>query len=548
MIKKIILFGDFASRDFDDFWNKNNSVFLKTSALLRLGYALNKEGFDVKQVHHCTSFNRAELDHILETFSQDEKVLICISSSFLSSVNRLDYGLHADESTRPVHSVGGFWGEQSFEFLKNIGILSKKYKFPVLMGGFDIHSYKFANQHDVRAWGIEVLDLFVDYFIVGHSHNVIVKYAKGEQLKHYTIEYKPGKKAKIVNAGPITDWDDHAFTPSPGTHIMPGEALITQIAGGCIFSCSFCTYQGLGKKPHEFCRTYESIKNEIVYNWENSRSNVYMIVDNMINDDWKKLEYLARIRDETGIDVRWGAYARLDTIRTKEQAKMFRDAGVAGVIFGIESLKKEVGPYIGKMTDGERIKELLYQFREAVGETCITSGSFISGAPTETKEELRQTFDWLNSKEGTHLLDHYIFTPLFVEPGINERTEINKKRLDPWRDYKFSEDPEIRLRGTGWVSPWGTYEEFLQLAIEYSSVNNKTITVQEAMSARRGPFAIPILGNIMEGGAEEYIRACRERKPIHYTHRDLFKKNTKKLFEENKRKVLGNYYGAFNET
>ena len=88
MIKKIILFGDFSSRDWDNFWN-NNHTYLKTSSLLRLGNALYKEGFDVKQVHHCSMFNRDELAHILETFSQGEKVLICISSSFLSSVNKI---------------------------------------------------------------------------------------------------------------------------------------------------------------------------------------------------------------------------------------------------------------------------------------------------------------------------------------------------------------------------------------------------------------------------------------------------------------------------
>jgi radical SAM superfamily enzyme YgiQ (UPF0313 family) len=267
----------------------------------------------------------------------------------------------------------------------------------------------------------------------------------------------------------------------------------------------------------------------------------------MINDHWEKIQYLIRIRDETGIDVRWASYARLDTIRTKKQAQMFRDAGCAGVIFGIESMKKEVGPYIGKITDGDRIKEILYNFRDAVGDTCITSGSFIAGAPTETKEELKQTFDWLNSDEGTNLLDHYIFTPLFIEPGINDRTKINKARVDPWRDYTFSDDPEIRMRGTGWSSPWGTYEEFKKLAVEYSSVNNKTISVEDAMSARRGPFALPILNNVLNGGAEEYIRACRNREPLHYTHRETFRTNSTKLFQKNKRDILGNYYGAFDE-
>ena len=48
-IKKIILFGDFAGKDFDDFWHRDY-LYIKTSALLRLSYMLRKKGYIVKQV------------------------------------------------------------------------------------------------------------------------------------------------------------------------------------------------------------------------------------------------------------------------------------------------------------------------------------------------------------------------------------------------------------------------------------------------------------------------------------------------------------------
>ena len=53
------------------------------------------------------------------------------------------------------------------------------------------------------------------------------------------------------------------------------------------------------------------------------------------------MNYLVRFREETGINLRWAAYARLDTIRTKRQAQLFKDAGCIGLVFGIESFKKE---------------------------------------------------------------------------------------------------------------------------------------------------------------------------------------------------------------
>jgi radical SAM superfamily enzyme YgiQ (UPF0313 family) len=548
MIKKILLFGDFAAKDYDDFWQFDH-VFFKTSALLRLGYALRKENFKVKQIHHCSSFNREELDHIIGTFSDGEEILICISSSFLSSTNRLDYAFHSDTTERDVQDLGGFWGKRAFTFLKNIGYLAKtKYKFKVIMGGFDIRYYKLRYPKERKVWGIDFLDLFIDYYVMGDSHEPIVNICKGIKPKIETVFEGKYLSSKLVKSPPIrhNDWEDFAFTPDPQDYIAPNEALISQIAGGCIFSCSFCTYQGLGKKPHQFCRSYESLKREIVFNWENSKTCTYMFVDNMINDYWEKLRYLIRIKDETGIPIRYGAYARLDTIKTKEQAKLFRDSGAAGIIFGIESMKKEVGPYLGKMTDGKKIIQSLELFREAVGETCMTSGSFISGAPTETKEDLRSTFDWLQSEQGKQLLDHYIFTPLFVEPWVNERNEINKARGNVWKDYKFSDDPDIKMRGTDWVSPWGTYDEFLKLAIEYSNVNNKSVKMEDAMVASRGIFAMTVIHNVIEGGIDEFVRNVRERTLyFHHDNRDMYKTNTKKLLQNYKKSTLGNYYGAF---
>jgi hypothetical protein len=158
---------------------------------------------------------------------------------------------------------------------------------------------------------------------------------------------------------------------------------------------------------------------------------------------------------------------------------------------------------------------------------------------------------WLNSDEGKELLDHYIFTPLFVEPWVNERNTINKARAaarDPWQDYKFSDDMKIRMRGTDWISPWGTYDEFLKLAIEYSSVNNKSVKVEDAMSAARGIFAMTVIHNVIDGGIDEFVSNVRAKTPFfHYNNRDMYKSNTKNLLDRYRKNILGNYYGAFDD-
>jgi len=532
MIKKIILFGDFASKDFDDFWSRDY-VFLKTSALTRLAYMLRAKGYEVKQVHHCTSFNKDELEYIMKEFAQGEKVLIGLSSSFITSINRIDYRFHAsDRKDYKQEDVGNFWGEPAFKFFLNVCLLGKKNQFPILMGGFDIMRYKFKTTEDRRAWGMDYLKQMVDYFVMGNNIDVIENVCNNRPVKHFTMA-----GARIATSEAVTDFSDCASTPIYDDHIGHDESLITEIGAGCVFSCSFCTYSLLGKKAFEYTRTYESLKKEIVSNYENFGSRFYQLTDNMVNDYPEKLKYMAKIRNDTGIDLRWAGYARLDTIRKKEHAEMFKESGCAGVIFGIESFNKETGAYIGKMTDKDKLMESLNLFRDAVGDTAIASGSFIAGAPKESKEQLAKTYEWLCSSEGKHYLDHFIFTPLFIVPGVNETNDITKSRNNPFRDYVLDNGEDGR-RGTGWTSPWGTYKEFQNLAIHYSRANNRSVTEAEAAHAMRGVFALPILHNLFEGKIEGVVKSIREGKKINVEYKEQLKFNNKKAIQDYKLKLL----------
>jgi radical SAM superfamily enzyme YgiQ (UPF0313 family) len=541
MIKKVIIFGDFHSKDYDDWW-ACNQTFFKTSSLLRISYYLRQRGITVKQVHHCTRFNKAELTHMIETFSAGDPVVVCISSSFMNNQNRLDYGFHAETTTRDITDIGDFWGKESFQFLLNLGMVAKKNKFPLLMGGFDLAKYRFLSPADNRAWGLDALSMYIDYYIIGNNPGVILQFCKEQTLPCEIVKGKISN-AKIVYTNPVTDFSDFGFMVSPEDNIRWGESLTSEIAAGCVFSCSFCTYSALGKKKHEFHRTYESVKKEFLNNYNNFGIRTYMLVDNIMNDNEEKMNYLIRFREETGINLRWSAYARLDTIRTKQQAQMFKDSGCIGLVFGIESFKKEVGPYIGKMTDKEKLIENLYLIRETLGDSAILSGSFIAGAPTETKEELHQTYEWLKSEQGRYLLDHWIFTPFFIAEGIDEYTEINKSRNKPFRDYVRTKPGSGRA--DDWISPWGTYEEFLALAIRYSKENNVSGTEQDWLETQRGVFAIPYMNNVLDGDVEEYIRSVRAGEKIHYVRKEEFKIKNEAYIEEYKKRTMGNYYGAF---
>jgi hypothetical protein len=434
---------------------------------------LRSVGYEVKQVHNCTSFDLFELHHIIDSFAKGEEVLVCVSTSF---INRERYR----------------WDDLTWKFLVNTFTLCAKKNLKLIMGGWQIQKEKFKDQSYREDYFIDRLDKYVTIYTEGDDINIIDSLCRGDPIEYETIG-----SSKVATTNIIRNYSDLAFTPIQEDHIFEGESLTTELAGGCVFSCQYCNYAGLGKKKTEFMRSYESVKREIVSNYNNFKTRIYMLTDNIANDYYGKLEYLIKIREETGIDLRWVGYVRLDTITKSEQTKILVDSGIAGASFGIESFKKESGASVGKMTDKERLIRSLDLFRSAVGDNCIATGLFISGLPHESKKELYQTYEWLTSDEGRFYLDNYSFSPLIIFEQNNDKNEINRLRQDPFSEYiKGKTERE-------WTSPWGNSREFIKITKHFMS--NKP--------CRIGSFSLPAYQNL-DIPIETLIKIVRDRDSV----------------------------------
>lgn len=443
---------------------------MKSASSLRLSYMLRSVGYEVKQVHNCLSFDIYELKHIIDTFAQGEKVLACFSTSFINTTFRKNV------SNLQNDSVEGFrWGIETFNFFKYAFGLCKAMNIPILLGGWEIEENKFLIKHNRFSWGINLLDKYVSYYVLGNNIDVIDRFARGE-----SISFKEIEGSRLAYTSEIIDFSDCASTPIPEDLVMDDESLSTEIAAGCIFSCQFCNYAALGKKKTEYMRTYESLERELVSNYENFKTRMYLLTDNIMNDYEEKLKFLIKIREKTGIDIRWSGYVRLDTIKRKEQAQLLLDSGIAGATFGIESLKKEAGPSIGKMTDKNKLIQSLEIFRSVIGDNCVTTASFIAGLPTETFEDLYKTHEWLTSTEGRHYIDQHTFTSLLLYAGNDDKNDINIGRNDPFREYQRTKNP------AKWKSPLGSSEDYMKIAYSFNSQENMQIAA----------FSLPFLHNV----------------------------------------------------
>jgi hypothetical protein len=486
-IKKIIVFGDFLFGSIPQ--------PLKSAAVLRISYMLRKEGFEVKQVHHCTLFDMNEIETIIRNFSKNEPVVVCVSTSFLANLDKRDISENKKD-------VLDYWGEPSIKFLVSLGVVCKKLNITTFLGGWNVKN--------PLPKPFSIILNYYTHIISGNNVDNIISYCNGTKTP-----------SQILESSKIIDFTDMASSVLPEDNIAKNEALITELAAGCIFSCSFCDYAALGKKKTEFVRSYDSLKREFINNYEKFGTRVYTLTDNIINDYYEKVQYLIKIREETGIDIRWVGYVRLDTIKNKEQVQLLKDSGMAGAIFGIESFKKETGPYIGKMTDKQKLINSLNVFRDTVGDTCITTGSFIAGLPTETPDELTTTFEWLNSIEGSNLLDTNFFTPLALYEDNENKNDINKSRNNPFKDYQKHVNGEI------WVSPWGKFSDYKNLVVEFH--NRK----ENKQSMRGGAFSLPMYHNC-GFEIEQAIMSKRKNLPIV----EGFRVNRSDFLSEYKSKIL----------
>ena len=450
-------------------------VFTKNASGLRLTYQLRKRNILTKPIYNFTAFTLQEFDHILESFSENKKheLVICLSTSFLAT------GIIKNKNSLETLYGVDIWGKDIYEkILLFCSLAKKKYKATVIMGGWVVHITPDKN----ISFECMLFKNAVDVFVIGDGTEIISKLCgyNTDIENHGTFIENKDTLAFIANS--ITDFSDEGSKPNIEDHINQQESLMTELAAGCIFSCSFCDYAYLGKKKHEFVRTYESLKKEFESNYKNFGTTVYTFTDNIMNDYPPKLEMLVKIKEELGIDIKWSGYARLDTIRNIQQVKLLQDSGMIATTFGVESFYKPAGPYIGKMTDGEKLKDSLRMIRQVFKDDLIISAAMIAGLPTETPEILNETYKYMNSTEGKYLIDNHVYSRLILFDNQGTKNEINAGRMngDPFKDFKKNSPID-------WTSPYGNSNLFSNLANKYNSNRKKAYIFA---------FNLPILQNL----------------------------------------------------
>lgn len=174
-----------------------------------------------------------------------------------------------------------------------------------------------------------------------------------------------------------------------GAYIAPEKFTSIVTSRGCVFKCRFCGAQRLARgiwRPRSVENTIEEIRLLVSKGYRQ-----FLFADDNFTLNPKRVVKLCqRIRKEK-MDIEWFCEGRVDSC----SYDMLREAVKAGcriLVFGIESANQRILDYYNKGITVNQSKDAIKTARKAGVDVVV--GSFILGAPDETREEMNNTLEF----------------------------------------------------------------------------------------------------------------------------------------------------------
>jgi anaerobic magnesium-protoporphyrin IX monomethyl ester cyclase len=265
-----------------------------------------------------------------------------------------------------------------------------------------------------------------DICVVGEGDYVIcdiAKYLDGKKKLSDINGIFYREKDSIKSGKPLKIIENLDDLPFPARHLVDkydygsfsfGYTIKKKVTSlisskGCPFKCRFCSrYSNLIKEWSFRERSAENVVEEILE--INGKYRSIIIVDDNFLANKTRAHKIFDMLLESEIDIDFLIEgARVDTAERELYLKM-KKAGVKFVFYGIESGNQDVLDFYKKNTTIPQIRNAIKIAREM---NFFIIGSFIIGAPIETKKHIENTIKFARSLP----IDLAIFSPLAYMRG-----------------------------------------------------------------------------------------------------------------------------------
>lgn len=363
----------------------------------RIATHLREHGYDVEVVDFWPGWSRIQL---LKFFHQRVREdTLCVGISGMFPINALN-SASKDYAAKQLYR----------DMIQTIAIIKERYSQLKFIGGAQNLS--------------AIADYPLDYYLYGFGEHGVVELLKYFKREFNTLKLKKKNLGgRIVNV--IDCQNDYPAAPMPNARltyeerdfIQPQEVLTLELARGCKFKCKFCQFPILGVKG-DYARAAESLKEELLENYNRWGTTVYTVNDDTINDSPEKLARCAEVIRSLPFQLHLVGFVRADLLVNKPETwQDIYDMGLRSHLYGVETLHQPAGKIIGKGINVEKLKEGLLKVREWFDNKEEGRGQYrgtvstILGLPEETKETFLSGIDWVQNTLKAH---SYNAGPLFI--------------------------------------------------------------------------------------------------------------------------------------
>lgn len=319
---------------------------------------------------------------------------------------------------------------------RNAALISEKVKEhnPNIMIIFGNHHATFNDQRILEKYPS------VDIILRGEGektlNELILCLQKNEDLKHVRgISYR--KNGRIISNPdqPLIDEIDILSFPDrnlldaeyhcviAGANIAPKKFTSIVSSRGCVYNCRFCSCKKLAKNKWRF-RSPKNTLEELQLIVNEGYKQVIFVDDSFTINPKRVKKICAGIRKEK-MDIEWICEGRVDNCSYDMLRDMVK-SGCKVLYFGIENANQRILDYYCKRITPKQSKLAVNKAKKS--DVDVIVGSFILGAPNETREEMMNTIKF--SKQIP--IDVPQFNILEAHPGNDIWSEfVSKGYINP---------------------------------------------------------------------------------------------------------------------
>jgi radical SAM superfamily enzyme YgiQ (UPF0313 family) len=260
---------------------------------------------------------------------------------------------------------------------------------------------------------------FVDHIVVGEGELSILKCLN--KNSEYRIDSETIDNIDIL---PFPDKDNLYFK---GKYMEYGHMITGR---GCPFNCIFCSSSIIWKNKFRL-RSIKNVVEEMFY-----LNNRYNCKEFLFRDDTftitpkRTIGICEEIKDK---EFQWECDTRVDNL-SYSLLKIMKNAGCRCIKIGVESGSDRVLKMMNKRITKDKVRQVVSDCKKL--DIRITT-YFMTGLPTETKEEIRETINFAKELDpddiGLSLATPYCGTK------IKDLMEFNENELEKY----FHQSPDV---------------------------------------------------------------------------------------------------------